>query len=517
VEPSELKIENKWAKYLAISLVLGAFVFPVASFLKNFLTALYFEPITLLLNGLFFKILSNSLIFTVTQAFLSALCSVFLALFLGFVLSKHWFQMSQTARAFFEGLGLFYFVLPGVLVASIVLEGTTELPAFAGRGYFAVVAAHVFMNTLFVASLLAKRSALYARQTHLLDVSTVFGAGLFWKMRIYWHAVWKEIVLTFFPLIFIWSASSFATVLMLSGSPSRSTPEVLLYHSMQQDPSPLRVGVVFLIQFFWGLLLYQLLLKRSSHSFFSTSRVEEKTSSFVKVRYFHALKVWGALLVFSLPILKMLPSAFDSLVNFKSLELVDRFFWPFANTLFVVFGTLVISSLFWWVLCQVGSKYRRLLLVFSGLTTTSYALLWSHAGFDRLSVAYPFLQLLFLALAISLCYLPLSAFWIEQRFSQISQSHFDAARVLGCSVSRLSNTIVFPQTKDLMKRLLILVALFSLGELAFSGYFVLDFQLLPVVAKNLALRYDFSGHQILLLCLMVFSFVPSILYFRRRV
>ena len=182
------------------------------------------------LNSDFAQIVFNSLIFTLLQAGASALLACFLGVALGAMLSKSWFSIPAPLRNCIRGLGLFYFLLPGVVAASIVIEIFKSL-GLSDQGYVPVVAAHVGMNLLFIAVSVAERTA-YFRQSssaQLLEAAQVLGAPMWFRIKILLEGVWREQLKFFAPLVFLWSASSFATVIMLGGAPSRSTPEVLLF------------------------------------------------------------------------------------------------------------------------------------------------------------------------------------------------------------------------------------------------------------------------------------------------
>ncbi len=202
------------------------------------------------LSRLFDAYFVRVLIFTVVQATLSTILSIFFAIPVARTLARRQFPG--------RGLVLRLFALPLALPAIVAILGIVEIYGRSGilarlttlefdiYGLTGILIAHVFFNMPLAARMMLVRLDQIAPESFRLSAQLGFGAGAFWRF-VEWPAI-RETLPGIASLVFLLCAASFATVLTLGGGPQATTLEVAIYQSLRFDFDPARASLLSIAQ-----------------------------------------------------------------------------------------------------------------------------------------------------------------------------------------------------------------------------------------------------------------------------
>lgn len=186
------------------------------------------------------------LLFTLSQAFISAAISVAFGLMLARALASRQFP----GRNLFIRLLIIPQALPAIVVVLALLGLFGEAGLLGGvisaYGLTGIVLAHVFFNMPLMARLLLVR--LESIQPESLRLASQLRLGNWATFR---HVEWPLLASAIgggFGLVFLLCAASFTIVLVLGGGPQSTTLEVAIYQALRMDFDPAFAALLSLAQ-----------------------------------------------------------------------------------------------------------------------------------------------------------------------------------------------------------------------------------------------------------------------------
>lgn len=448
----------------------------------------------------FFSVLLQNVSFAALQSLASALVALALGLSLGTWLALSPGRAVRAASAWVSALGNYAFVMPGVAVALAVLDLHERGLPIPDAGFFAIVAAHVSMNALAIASFTEKRilQGLGRGDADLLEIAALLTPRKWYALRTVFGRVFAEVARSWGPLVFLWSFQSFGTVLVLASQPTESGPEVLLYHSLWNDPSSARALMLAVLNVGLGIFLVRKLTPRPyAEEILSASSVDAPRAA--RPALLGGVGLVGFVLASIVPAWTLV-GPLAGLVSGASLASLD---WTATIATFALClaHAAAVAGL---GLCLVASRPagRKFITWGLGLSTSVFALGWIAIGWDRLAVGVP--AIFVGALAGSAVRLPWLAAWIEARLRALPPELAEAAALLGGSRAVMWR-LRWPFCRDVVWRAAVLSFVSMCGDVAIAGIFLRDVPTLASKAQRAASRYDFSGSSWLLGALAGFA------------
>jgi thiamine transport system permease protein len=483
----------------------------------------------------------EALQFTLWQAFLSALISVFAGLVLAMLLAH---RKGVLRRALLL-LSALPFALPSVLVAFafVLAYGRSGfvLPLLGAENTFlytpaAVVVAHVFFNLP-----LAFRQSLETLESlphEQLRASLVLNLSVFNRFRYAMLPQLAPVLASLFVFIFILCSSSFAVVLLLGGGPQATTLEVAVYQLLRLEADPAAAAVVALTQIILLLplvFLYRKITGRAQRGrvFVSTGSqssawILEKSSLFRFSSLFFAA-LYAAFL--GIPLVALVLDAAKGL-SAESFLVLRRYFWEalwgsLSLALPSAFACVVLAWLFVRGLVLLRENCSRTVDVLSdgawllmGLSPTVLALGWivalSGSSLDVYGNPYPAILLVHALLSLPLCVrLLLPPALVTHRQTERS------CRVLGIEGWKRMLFVEWPEMRKPLVSAFLLAFAFSFGEVSAVLMFGSGgFTTLPSLIFELmgSYRYDAAALVSLVLAVVCVGFfgVAEFLFRGRR-
>ncbi|MBS1983007.1 MAG: hypothetical protein JST16_02445 [Bdellovibrionales bacterium] len=485
---------KRWDFFLG-ALVSLFFFIPALLALKFWLSDFRTDGLSLM----FFAVLLKSLGLASVQAALSASLSVALGLFLGTGLAAGAPRVFSRLTSF---LGLLVFVVPGTAMALLMLDLNAQWSWFPGQGLVAIVVAHLLMNVLFIAAQTERRIRSFwaAGALDRLEAAANLGARG-WSL---WSAalsdLWRRECRVWWPLVFLWSFSNFSTLLILGGAAGWVNPEVLLFHSLQNDPDSGRILFLMLTQALLGWVLFRW-AARSSGALADGLNLAGANDFRLQAGFARLWRVTFPLwFLAAAPVLWMIFSPWLRGGIWSEVDWSD-YLPAMAKSLFLAGLSAGFSYLLALLLLHVTSSTRRRVIGVGGVSSTLLGAFWVGAGFDLLASTNEYIELVLAAAGLALLQLPLAALWIEERLSSLPEDVAGAAMVLGCDADRCPHDLWRPLTRDIFERIVLMSFSLALAELSLTGLVVRDTELAAHLSRRLAQRYDFSGASLLLLFL----------------
>lgn len=494
LSPSKERLGHWLPSCLLLAFFLVGVFLPTLFCAGNFLVNFRFESLSLI----FFQLLGRSVFVSAWQALWSALlaCGLGISLGLCFALSRK--KITARLASLSRSLGYFAFHLPTVTISLLVLQISFHSKIIPERGLLPIVVAHVLMNVCFIAASTETRARrfLAGEGLAIFESAALMGAR---GITLYRHAFRKVFVdewKSYFSLIFMWSFSAFSTVLILGGGPEYSTPEVLLFYSLKNDFDSSRIFIIMTVQFFCGALLNYQIMKRGARLDTVIKDAGDAPSSLLLEKTPRDIFAWSLCLLCVWPFVGLLRSvviaAWESNVNPELLAAA-------GNSLLIALLAIGGSIFFFFMLIASCSRTRQFLSLCMGLSSSFLMASWLILRLDFWTLDSLAVQVLMCVVALLLLKLPLFAFWIERRIQSLGGESFESAQLMGCRGLALTREIVWPATRDLLGRIVVLSGLSALGEIAVMEFFLRDAQTLALLSQRMAYRYDFSGASSILL------------------
>ena len=502
-----VKSSSVWATRALVALL---FVFLALPFFRSLgLSLVHFEFGAV--TGVFASIVVRAVGVTLLQATLSTalvgVSAVFVGVFFAFTdfSGRRWFLKCV------DVCGSTMFVLPGLVVALFVLDVQRKIQAEPTIGLWPVVFAHVVMNYLWVGGQMAKRFEVWFEREgcEQIEAARSLGARGLSMWIEFLSPIARQELRGWLPLVFQWSALAFTTVLILGGGPRFSSPEVLLFYSLQNNFDLSRVLLLLLIQlgFGWVVIRSGLLQKEEAAKYFSGTAIatESKQKPFFASKRALEILFWLIAGVVLIPALALLAQPLTVLVQWfsGSFAVPDGFAEALSLSLGLALAAAVWASLFFGLLLACQRELRRNIALLAVLSGTFLAACWMGLGVDLLLRNHKILQVVVSGLGLALGQAPLSAFWIERRLREMPDAVIESAASLGANFVARLKCIVFPHVADLWLRVVTLALLGAMGEVAISSIFLQDQMTLALLGRRLAGHYDFSGSSLVLATILL--------------
>jgi ABC-type Fe3+ transport system permease subunit len=438
------------------------------------------------LSLVFGSVLGRSLVATAVQALLSALLTLVFATILALGLSC--WSAGVRLRGVAESVGAFCFFMPSVAVSLLCVEFFRAWGVEAS-GLGAILWAHVFMNFLYVGTLLSRS---------LVGTWVAGGRDLYWVWRSLgaspWEAGSRYLVKTFREdyrrwgtLVFLWSSQAFSTVLILGAGTHWLSPEVLLFYTIQQDLLSTRVLVLSLVQAAVSLGVFMWLQPREGDDS-PTAGISEVVDLKIP-RLWLGLALGGSLLLFGAPLVWSFVQVLVVIVSGAwSRELIQPTLYSVGLGLLVAAS----SALFVLVLSISRDVLVKNLGWMVGVSSTLLAGFWMYLGWDQIFQT-SLLRLLLVAVVLTVLLLPQLGVMLRSVMERLNEDHWSAARVAGASPWRAHWSLLGPLLEPVVFRAARAGFLVGLGDLSVAVLFVPDLNLLPSMARRLSSQYDFSA------------------------
>ena len=469
------------------------------------------------LSSVFVWISVRSVLFTALQASLSAFVAVALAIVLGLWLSLSSGPAARSLKKWVARLGDFAFALPGVVVALLVLDIAHWIPALPSSGLASIVFAHVMVNVLMIASVVSSRASAWLRADgqQAFEAAALLGAGGWPLLKNAFGNLIQTEFTAWFGLVFLWSFSAFSTVLILGQGPGHSSPEVLLFYSLQTDADGTRVLFVAVLQLLCGALIARRIQQSHRNVELSLSPTLSEVDSdemssgtlFSKKRFLAGAFVLA--LPFALAFLWLLVAPLLRLIAVLSRGPWNSEGWLQAASYsaLLAVGTGLVMAFWARGLVRVSRGLRQGMALLLGASSTFLAALWLGAGVDRVAQQHEGLQIVFCITALATAQMPLAGFLIESRLKSLPVETLEAARVLGADDSALFESVLMPWVRPTLTRVCKLAMLLALGEMSIPALLAPSIETLPLLGRRMASRYDFSGASMMILLLVGFSWL----------
>lgn len=473
---------------------------------------------------------------TLEQAFLSTFFSGVFGLALGIWIGGRSGRISRSA----ELLLAIPFGVPSVVVAFswVLWLGRSGFLAQFGLhwdllySFKAVILAHVFLNTPWVALLVAQtRRTVPMRR---LEASTTLGAGVLgqWSWIVWPHVQWA--FLSACTQVFAFCVMSFALVLMLGGGPSVQTLETALYSHLRYGGVDISRAVACA---FWELVLtlgpwiLVLLFEAqqgkvlTSENFFVQSSSKDQKSVFFRERL-SSIGQFVAAALFLIPYGAVLSTLSSGLsLGFEKWGVSVRSALQISLEMAVLtgFGALFVSVLALIALNFLG-RWPRIkfissifLLLPSGISAMVLGLgVWLayRSWIDPFSgKASAFVAIVGLQTVL---YFPVAfrVLWPVSRNMPMRQ--FEVAATLGCSSLRAFWLLDWPRWKAPCLSAFALVAAATFGEVAVvSLFYHEDLVTLPLLISRWMAQYRFHDAEVLAALLFILS-ASTVIFILRR-
>lgn len=455
---------------LIIVLIVEFFGIPVVSFIGR----LNLDNFSNELNGYFWRQLVNSFNFAFSEAFLSvlAVCTFASLLAVVFFLIK----IPKGLVIVWQVLAVLAFAVPGVVWAIYYLSAQMRFPFLPSAGLWPIVLVHTAMNFLIVSySVYEFLFAVFGSGVKLNAMRSL-GAGPFGLAINLSNFAFKYAFKNWSLLVFLWSFMSFSVVLVLGGQARFSTPEVLLFYNLQDvDYGHLRIMVLWLLQFLFVLALFK----------FKALKGTNKTSmNFMPSKSEDNQRVYLVMLA--------LAGVVIAIVSFQySLD------WavlaePLQNSLLLMGFSIGFCYFLFNVLIFCSDFILKCLNVFWAFSAVSILIIWSRGQMPMTIGLGSVEAFLVTALGVNFSLLPLMGQWIVERRLAIKAEQRKVVLSLGGTHDQYINLVFRYQCRDILKRVLMLSAVFSVGDLVFSSVLLWRHETLSVFAAKAASRYQFE-------------------------
>jgi thiamine transport system permease protein len=482
------------------------------------------------------------LYFTLYQAFLSTVLSIFFGILLAWSLN-HWryFRFRSLVIALFSSA----LVLPSIVIilGIITLLGRNgwinQLMQnlfdynFGGflYGLSGILIAHVYFNASYVARSLLIGFESIPNERYKLSKSL----GLNIIQRFY-YIEWVEIkpyIFSLASIVFLLCFSSFVIILTLGGSPTYNTLEVAIYEAVKFDFNiPYAVDLSFLQIAISSILLITLSKSNQSVKSSIQSHINMPWLESKKEMFFHKTVVLILFICFSLPLIAILVDGLQA--NFIKLFHEEMFVKSFItsiilatlSTVFTVVISIFLSLSKVDLTFDIRAKTTFLSTVLEKIITLSSSLYLTipsivmGVGFfilaKNLSFSIDNLALVALLFSNILLSLPFSMYIIYPAMSKVAIKYDKLSFSLGVTTISRWKFLLWPFLKSSLSYVSALSFCLSLGDLSIIALFGnQDISTLPWYLYEKMGSYrtqDAAGIALILLflTLIVFIFFPRV-------
>lgn len=441
----------------------------------------------------FWLLLARAVFFTASHSFMViVLLLAIVPLFSYFIFAGD-NLVSRIIQSGIRSVGWLLFLLPGVSWALLYLKFQIVF-SILPDGFWAIVMVHFSMNFLLLLSLFVDdlKESMRSEAKESLEASLVFNLNIFAKFR----AVWWPRMLSFFfswlPVIFLWCFSSFSVVLILSMNPRQVSPEIMLFQNLLLGQDGPRVWVLLIFQIVLGIIVGIPVFFRNNKN-----KTAELTHDSIHLNFLY--KQMGSLYKkLSLSVYSLIVLMLGIFVIFLlrsvgfSYPSNELFLLALHNSILLGILTACFSLILSLFLSAIKSKFRNYFLCFAGVSPTLVFYLFLKTPLSDLSLMNPRLEVLFIAIGLTLVNIALYSRWIGERLDILSSDLKEAASLIGMGRLAFLTKIELNFLKPIIARIALYSFLIALGDLSFSMLLADKTILLAPLARLSVQRYDFS-------------------------
>jgi ABC-type Fe3+ transport system permease subunit len=474
--PLSLKLQRNFS-----FLLLSIFFFFVLAPLLYAITQVLLKSQATNLSTDFFLLLFHSFIF----AFLLAAASTFFVAFGSLVMGHFYLQKKphQPSLKLLELISFLTFSMSPTLMALSLLYFFNYLSPNLGLGLWAMILCHFLMNFSFCTFLF------FSRINRLETVAGSDYSYFFFSLGANSLAKLKHLSLPFFmqdfkswgPQLFIWSFTSFSPVILLADKISQSTPEVLLFYSLLNDDDGARFLCIFILNLLVAFGINKLFSTQSRHLELAGSQniLPSKNNS----------SLIFSLLTYLLCFILLLPFIFSFFQNLTQAQSAF-FFSPelqaaLKGSLWLLFYSFSLCALFI-LLLALCDKRIHLIYYFNFISAPMLLLAWLEGPWELGN------SFALIAFGTLLLLLPWVARLIRSHVEKIPSDIGKLCLSLGMTRSSYFKHVLWPQIRSPLLKVSTLVALWSLGEYAFSKALLERSSTLVLFTEEHLRRYQFG-------------------------
>ena len=482
-------------KKISFFILLALSVLFVAIPFLRLLVTLVINFETYSLSIAFVTLVAKSLFYTSLQAFLSALLTIGATFSLAVIFS-HSSPSTLLDRILrtLGGFGNFVFFLPSLSAALFILFLNKHIPAFPSQGLWAVVGAHFFINFFFLFGrfYIKFKSHLQGSGEKVFQAAWLMGAPRFKIYLLVWSSLAKNEFRSWFPLIFWWSFSNFSTLLILGGL-QYSSPEILLFLSIQNDPTSTRILILIFVQLLVGFFVSGTFLRHraNSENYEITSALVPSLPKQKNDWLFCAVALAVLILVF-LPQCYFFLRALAVPLQSSPPEIILTSLAP--SFLFATFSSVLVLC-FATLLCFAPTQFRRIMTLFLGFSAATLCVSYVSTDLIQSILHNKAASFFIMSLVQALLFLPTAALWLSPRIDSLPTSQKQAAFCLGLGEWGFFKWVLWPQSSELWMRLGLLCFVSGLGEILVTTLFMPETEFLATAARKLSSRYAFDEAQ----------------------
>jgi len=462
------------------------------------------------INLIFLKILLRSLLFGASQALASA---VFVAI-LSIAIALAAYSASPWIRRLLSLSAHLVFVLPGTALALLTL-GTFDRIDIKPHPWLAIVFAHTLWSVFFVAHRLVERFREHMKGRGQQQWQLCINSGaspLRTMVAVLWQPMKHEIS-QWFPLVLSWSFASFSTVLLLGQGPQHSTPEVLLYFTLLNDLSPMRIALLVLLNIAIQFWIFRALLKSRRASWGSNFAFLKSSTRPLKTAFPRWLDTVTVAISF-VPLVLILDQFFSALTlpQVEALALIESAMLPSLTY-------AGLTALFVWGLSlaviKIGEPSRRALLVMFFISPTILCAAWLQFPPRSFLWNEGYSSIILASLLMAILQLPLIGIWLGHDLKRIENRKFHEAVSLGMPPQKSYWLLLVPACKDSIKKLLFFSFVLALGEVALASTLFGELPTWALQSRRFAETYEFNTASFLFAINLSLSGLAYLLLFVR--
>lgn len=450
----------------------------------------------------------KTILFTLFQAFISAIFSILIGLPGAYILANKRIKCQKL-------IGCIYylpFVLPSILLVLgfVIFFGnngylnTVLYSIFGFRVKFlysfsTIILAHVFYNFPIAVSVIS--NSWKQIDSSYKDAASSDGASSFYTFRKVTLPFLKPAIASAFSLIFLYCLTSFAIILVLGGSTKFTTTEVEIYRQAKLELNINKATTLAVISLVISLIVLKI------NTIFENKIVNTEANYSNKhldnTNIFEKLYLIVTCSFISLPLLSIVIRSFGA--SYKVLFQNSK---VLLNTLVIGLSSSILGTILALSLCllfRTKLKSRKLiqtigmlpLATSSVIIGLSYVLLGNFSSFISIILAH------------SVIVTPFAFKTLLPSFKSINNQVLDAASSDGANQFNTFTLIELPNLKDSIKTSLVFSFAISAGELNSTILLGNNNSTIPVLIYRMVASYNYQGACVfgtilLLICVAVY-------------
>lgn len=448
----------------------------------------------------------NTIIFTIFQAFLSALVSVIIAIPGAFIISNREIKFRKLVNC------IYYlpFVLPSILLVLgfVIFYGNNGylnniLYRFFGirvkflYSFKTIIMAHVFYNLPIAISFIG--NSWLKIDPQIVDAAKSDGASSFRILRKITLPFLQPAIASAFSLIFLYCLNSFAIILVLGGNIKYTTTEVEIYRQAKINlniTNAVSISVISLIFAIIALLVNSVFDNRTDSENAVYSNRKLKRTSFAEKTYLVI-----TCLFLSSPLMSIILRCFraDSLSISKNLT-------PLFNSFLLGLSSATLGTIMGLGIC-LSRKNNFNIIGMLPLAVSSVIIGLSYIIVGRFLTGIP--DFIILTLAHSVIVTPFVVKSLLPHIRSIPKDLLNSSYTDGASQFKAFRYIEIPYIRKSLRTAFLFSFAISCGELNSTLLLGGNFNTIPVAIYRMVSSYDYDnacvmGTFLLLICIIVY-------------